>query len=245
MVKALPAGALCLLLVGSAVLPAANAPVPTAPAAQADQTQELDEVIVEGSRVRRRRPSWDEYQQPFNFLARLVGQYVIGGSVDLRGAGRPEDLREVAGQAQCIGFGSAPGVLCELSVRWPESRGANGEDIPGGVSTLDPAVLLLGFEPDVPGISHVLLDNTGVADTAVGAMTSASTMLSRSSCVGIAGVCERTVRITAEPDLDTVRMNIDFAIDQQKSVGFAFVMRRVPDSGAVVYGRKQPRQSSK
>lgn len=221
---------------------AADAPAVTAPAAQADQIQELDEVIVEGSRVRRKRPSWDEYQLPFNFLARLVGQFVIGGSVDLQGEGRPEDLRQVSGQAQCIGFGSAPGVLCELNVQWPQSRGANGEEIPGGVSTLDPAVLLLGFEPDVPGISHVLLDNAGVADTAVGEMVSANTMLSRSSCVGIAGVCERTVRITAEPDLDTVRMNIDLSMDQQRSVDFAFVMRRVPDTGAVVYGRKQPKE---
>jgi hypothetical protein len=70
-------------------------------------------------------------------------------------------------------------------------------------------------------------------------------MRSRSKCVGIPGNCQRTVRITAEPDLSTVRMNIDLALDQQKSVSFAFVMQRVPDSNSVVYGRKQPREEKK
>jgi hypothetical protein len=177
--------------------------------------------------------------------ARLVGQFVIEGNVDLHGQGNPEDLRKVAGLAHCVGFGLAPGVQCELTVRWPETRGADGEEIPGGVSTLDPAVLLFGVDLSVPGVSHVLLDNRGVADNAVGAMTSPNTMLSRSKCVGIPGNCERTVRITAEPDLSAVRMDIDLALEQQKSVRFAFVMQRVPDTSAVVYGRKQPKEKKK
>jgi hypothetical protein len=234
-----------LALAASGLVVAADAPAVRDQTPQVQPVQELDEVIVEGRRVRKKRPSWDDYQQPFNFLARLVGQFVIEGSVDLHGQGNPEDLRRVAGRAHCIGFGSAPGVQCELNVLWPETRGAGGEEIPGGVSTLDPAVLLFGFEPVVPGISHVFLDNKGVADTAVGEMTSPNTMLSRSMCVGIPGNCERTVRITAEPDLSTVRMDIDLALDQQKSVSFAFVMQRMPDTSSVVYGRKQPREKKK
>jgi hypothetical protein len=136
-----------LALAASGLVVAADAPAVRDPTPQVQPVQELDEVIVEGRRVRKKRPSWDDYQQPFNFLARLVGQFVIEGSVDLHGQGNPEDLRRVAGRAHCIGFGSAPGVQCELNVLWPETRGAGGEEIPGGVSTLDPAVLLFGFEP--------------------------------------------------------------------------------------------------
>lgn len=234
-----------MALAASGLVMAADARAAQAPTSQVQPVQELDEVIVEGRRVRERRPSFREYQQPFNFLARLVGQFDIEGNVDLRGQGNPEDLRKATGRAHCVGFGSAPGVQCELNVRWPETRGAGGEEIPGGVSTLDPAVLLFGFEPALAGVSHVFLDNRGVADTAVGEMTSPNTMFSRSKCVGIPGNCERRVRITAEPDLSAIRMDIDLAFDQQESVSFAFVMQRVPDTSSVVYGRKQPKEKKK
>lgn len=244
-VSGLKTAVFVLALAASGLLMAADASAVRDAAEQLVPDQELDEVIVEGRRVGEKRPSWDDYQQPFNFLARLVGQFIIEGSVDLSGQGNPEYLRKVAGRAHCVGFGSAPGVQCELNVQWPETRGVNGEEIPGGVSTLSPAILLFGFEPALPGISHVFLDNKGVADTAVGAMTSPNTMVSRSKCIGMPGNCERMVRITAEPDLGTIRMNIDLAVDEQKSVSFAFVLQRLPETGSVVYGRKQPREKKK
>lgn len=234
-------------LTGSGLVVPADTPSAPDPVSPAQQAEELEEVLVEGRRIRRQRtrPSWNEYQQPFNFLARLVGEFDIDGSVDLQGQGNPEHMRRAQGRAHCIGFGSAPGVQCQLNVRWPASSGADGEEIPGGVSTLDPAMLLLGFDPVTPGISHVLLDNRGVADNAVGRMNSPNTMLSRSRCVGMPGNCQRTVRITAEPDLDTVRLTIGFARDQQDFLSLAFVMRRVPGTGSVVYGGKQQKQEKK
>jgi hypothetical protein len=250
----LPNRLITLVLMAPALVAMAAAPsVPPAPAttagsrppAQEQRLDELDEVLVEGRRNRERARSWDDYQQPFDFLATLVGQFVVEGQVDLHAQGNNEDLRKVSGRANCLGFGSAPGVQCELTVRWPETSGPGGEEIPGGVSALDPAVLLFGFDPATPGISHVMLDNKGIADTAVGRMTSPNTMMSRSKCVGIPGNCERTVRITVEPDLKTIRMHVDLAIDQQKSVRFLFVMNRVPGSVAVVYGRKQEKEKKK
>lgn len=236
-----------MALAGSGLVVAAVAPSAPDPVSPAQQAEELDEVIVEGRRIRRERTrrSWNDYQQPFNFLARLVGQFDIEGSVDLQGQGNPEHMRRAEGRAHCIGFGVAPGVQCQLNVRWPDSDGANGEEIPGGISTLDPAMLLLGFDPAEPGISHVLLDNRGVADNAVGRMTSPDTMLSHSKCVGVPGDCERTVRITAEPDLDTVRMTIGYALERQEFLTVAFVMRRVPGTASVVYGREQPKEGKK
>jgi hypothetical protein len=244
----LPSGLIALVLMVPAPVMAASAPATASPAVPADSQpapaplEELDEVLVEGRRVRAPPKSWDDYQQPFNFLARLVGKFDVEGYVDLRAQGNNEDLRKVRGQANCLGFGSAPGVQCELTARWPRTTGPDGAEILGGVSTLDPAMLLFGFDPAALGVSHVLVDNRGIADTAVGRMISPNTMLSRSRCVAVPGNCERTARISMEPDFKIIRMNIDLAIDQQKSVSFVFVMNRVPDSAAVVYGRKQGRK---
>jgi hypothetical protein len=70
-------------------------------------------------------------------------------------------------------------------------------------------------------------------------MTSPNTLLTSSKCVAVPGNCERIAWITVEQDLKTIRMNIDLAIDDQKSLSFLFVMNRVPGSASVVYGRKQ------
>lgn len=238
--------ALVLVAPGPVMAAAAASSSSAAPAIVADppaqRLDELDEVVVEGRRRRDVPRSWNDYQEPFNFLARLVGQFTITGLVDLHAQGRSEDLRKVAGRANCLGFGSAPGVQCDLTVRWPQSPGPGGEEIPGGISTLDPAVLLFGFEPDAPGVSFVSLDNRGIMDTAVGRMISPNTMLARSKCVAMPGNCERTARITVEPGFNIIRLNIDLAIDQQKSASFEFVLNRAPETPAVVYGRQQPKE---
>jgi hypothetical protein len=50
--------------------------------------QELDEVIVRGKRSKP-RPGFKEYQQPLDWLARLVGRFVVDGQVDLHAKGNP------------------------------------------------------------------------------------------------------------------------------------------------------------
>lgn len=239
----LPIGMIALVFLAPAPVMAASAP-PAAPPAQEAPVDELDEVLVEGRRNRVPPTSWDYYQQSFDFLARLVGQFAVAGQVDLGAQGNSKDLRKVTGRALCLGFGAAPGVQCEMSVRWPETRGLDGEEIPGGVSALNPAVLLFGYEP-VTGISHVVVDNKGIADVAVGQLASPNTMVSRSKCVGIPGNCERTVRITAEPDLKTIRMNIDLAIEDRKAVSYQFVLQREAGTKSVVHGRKQEKEKKK
>jgi hypothetical protein len=233
---------------------------------------ELDEVLVQGKRQKPKRPTFAEYQAPFDFMARLVGTFVVDGVVDLHAEGRAEDLRAVTGRIECVGFGVAPGVTCELHARWAETTGPDGGEMLGGVSTLIPAVLLYGFDtrsPEMdrrasmnamtaailgrtnayaaeqPGISYVMVDSKGVAETATGQMTSPDTMRSRSKCLAIAGNCERVVRITASPDLKTVAMNIDLLIDERKAVRFAFVMHRVPGTDSIVFGRKPAKAGKK
>jgi hypothetical protein len=260
----------------------APAPVPIPPAAAPQKPaldEQLDEVLVEGRRTtdRPKRPGFRDYQEPFDFLARLVGRFVIDGQVDLHAMGRAEDLRKVSGGAECVGFGTAPGVQCEMSVRWPETAGPGDEAILGGVSTFNPAMLLFGFEPlepdpgtirignmvvrlpqgistppepaeagqEFPGISWIILDSKGIADTATGLMITPATMQSRAKCRGIAGNCERVTRITAASDLTTVDMRIDLEIDEVVAVRYRFVMHRVPGTGSMVYGRKPDKQQTK
>lgn len=212
------------------------------PSQEIPDDEVLDEVLVEGRRVEPRPRTFKELQKPFDWLARLVGEFDIDGSVDLRAQSRSGDLRNVSGRADCVGFGVGPGVQCDLRVRWQETKGPDGEDIPGGVSTLNPAVLLLGFEPVLPGVSYILVDNRGNADIAVGEMATVDTMVSRSRCVAIAGDCEQVMQITAGPDLESVEMKIDLRIKGETAVRFSFALHRVPGTVSVVYGRKQGKQ---
>lgn len=222
-----------------------------------DRDQQLSEVLVEGDRSKPKKPTFEEYQEPFNFLARLAGQFYVEGSVDLHAQGRSEDQRAVSGRAECVGFGMGPGVQCELRIRWPGTTGPNNEEIPGGLSTLNPAVMLFGFEsadatlrpagvglrsqpedPRQPGISYILIDSKGIAERAVGEMATPNILRSRSKCTGIRGDCQRVALITARPDLKTVDINIDLVIDGEKAVSFFFELHRLPGSESVVFGRK-------
>jgi hypothetical protein len=249
--------ALTLLLPGTAM---AADTAPDAAARAQTRDQQLGEVLVEGDRNKPKKPTFEEYQEPFNFLARLVGQFYVDGSVDLHAQGRSEDLRPVSGRAECVGFGVAPGVQCELRIRWPGTTGPNDEEIPGGLSTLNPAIMLFGFEsadatlrpsgfrapsqpgdnaePKEPGISYILIDSKGIAERAIGEMATPNTLRSRSKCTGIRGDCERVALITAQPDITLIDINIDLVIDGEKAVSFFFELHRLPGSESVVFGRK-------
>jgi hypothetical protein len=192
--------------------------------------EELDETLIKGN-LFAAKP-----QQSFDWLARLVGSYTIGGQVDLRAGGNPEDLRPVDGQGTCIGFGLGPAVHCELQIRWSEPA---GEDIPGGVSTYDPAVMLFGFNGRTSGITYALVDSKGVAEGSSGTLISANTVRARRPCASLPGNCQREVHITAEPDLKVVRIRMDTEIDFRRVLSYQFVLNRVPGSPAVTFEGKR------
>lgn len=219
--------ALALTLPGTAA--AADAP-PSKPQSK----EELDEVLVEGRRSRTKDP-----QSVLNWMSRLVGRFVVEGTVDLRAQGKREDFVKVQGRADCIGFGIGPGVQCQLKVRWPDTQGPDGAGIPGGAPALNPAVMLFGFEKDQFGIHYTLVDSKGFAELAKGALATPDVLDARSTCGATRGDCTRRVRITALADLKAVEMKIDQMIDQQKAVSYTIVMRRVPGSPSIIYGRKQ------
>lgn len=217
--------ALALLLpLSSADLRAAQAPPrETTPASATDQVEEeLDEVLVDG-----RRPS-RKASEIISWMRRLVGQFTYEGHVDLAGQGNPDDQQPVQGYGDCVPFGPAPAVQCEIRVSWPEVLAENGESIPGGVSHLDPAMILYGFEPDELGIRYMQVDSKGIAEPGGVGLVIGDTLTSRAPCVNWPGNCQRVARITAEPDLKVIDMRIDFEVDYQRVLGYRFLLRRVP-----------------
>jgi hypothetical protein len=194
---------------------------------EAPSDKELSEILIDGQ-----RPEKDP-QKVIDWMARLVGEFDWEGYVDVRGKGKPEDTKPVRGTSNCIGFGPAPAVQCEIKVRWSTVKGPDGQEILGGKSNLNPAMMLYGFEPDRFGIRYMLVDSDGIADGAMGYVIG-NTLVSRTPCVNVPGQCERAAHITADPDLKMIRMEIDLEVDYEKAVHFDFIMNRVPGSKSVV-----------
>lgn len=186
----------------------------------AEQPEELSEVIVSGEKPSRR------LEDLLPWLRRLLGRYAFDGYVDLGGQGNPGDVLLVRGSGECVGFGVAPGVQCEIDVRWPKVTGPAGEDIIGGISHLSPAMILYGVEPDERGIRYLQVDNRGLAEGATGLVTG-DTAAFRTPCVDMANDCHRVVRITAREDSEMVEMQVDTELNYQVAVRFRFQMRRL------------------
>jgi hypothetical protein len=202
-----------LLVMGGLALAATPFSAPSRPAA-ATPDENLDEITVDGLKVKAVR----DPQKVIGWLARLVGEFTYEGEVDVRGKGDPADLLEVEGTADCRRAGRAVAVQCELRVRWP-----------GGVSNLDPAVMLFGFEQERIGIRYMLVDSNGIAAPALGLLFG-DTLVSRTPCVGVAGNCEKAARITAAPDRVAIHMQVETQVDLQNVATFSFVMNRVAGS---------------
>lgn len=228
---ALRGSVLALLLALPAAAPAAGpAPVPADTAPAVGELEELDEVEIRGVR-KNRKPS-----ALISWLRRLVGQYRYEGYVDLRDReGGQLGRQPVRGASDCVPFGEAPGVLCSMQVVWPQTRGAAGEEIPGGVSTLLPAMILYGMDPDYLAIHYLHVDNRGMGDSGHGYLYG-DTLRTKMPCTDLPGKCERVTSITAEGDGRLVQMQIDINQDEVRVVRYLFALHRV--SGAIAPPRK-------
>jgi hypothetical protein len=206
----------------SGVALAATAPVvaPASTSTSGAQLEELDEVLIDGQKPSR-KPS-----EIITWMRRLVGQFTYEGHVDINGRGEPNNLLPITGRRECIGFGPAPAVQCEVHVTWPERKGQNGEEILGAVSALNPAMILYGFEPDELGIRFMIVDSNGIADPGLGLLVG-DTLVSRARCVNITGTCQKITRITAEPDGKRIEMNVDVEGDYKRAMSYRFVLTRV------------------
>ena len=218
------------LAAGAGAALAADAQPAAAPVESA--SPELGEVVVSAETPTRK------VADLIPWLRRLVGQYTIDGQVDLGGQGSQEDRLAVRGIGICVGFGVAPGVQCEVNIRWPVVRAADGQPLPGGVSTLAPAMILYGLEPDEIGIRFMQVDNRGHAEGGVGFVTG-DTASFTTACSDVLVGCRRITRITAVPEGEVLDVQVDTELDYRLVTRLRFQMHRAPEEGGAAAGRSR------
>jgi hypothetical protein len=212
--------AFAVLLPGAA-LGAGPARRESPPAAQ-EKLEELNEVLVSGEKPTRK------VGDLIPWIRRLLGEYAFEGHVDLGGKGDPDDRRQVLGIGTCVGFGVAPGVQCEINVRWRATTESVGEEVPGRVSALAPAMIIYGVEPDDLGIRYLQVDSRGLAEGATGFVIG-DTATFRAPCVDIPEGCLRITRITAPPDSKLIEMQVDTEVNAELVLRYHFALTRVAE----------------
>lgn len=219
---AVAACALALLVSGAApaAQPARSAPAAAAGSDAAEEEEVLDEVVISGEKPSR------STTHIATWLRRLLGRFTVEGYVDLGGRGAPQDRLPVRGLVDCEGFGYMPAVSCDLNIDWPTVKGENGEEIPGGVSTLAPAMIVYAFEVDWIALRYMLVDSKGTSDVGRDYLRG-NTFAATSDCIGIAGDCKRVMRVNARPDGKLVQMQIDILRDSRLALRYQFVMHKV------------------
>jgi hypothetical protein len=214
---------------------AAQAPAPKSANTQAIQPKaerqaaaandELNEVTISAEKPTRK------VGELIPFLRRILGQYTVDGKVDLGGQGKPEERWTAVGTGSCVGFGLAPGVQCELNVKWPQIPGPNGEAVMSGIFGMEPMMILYGLEPDELGIRYLQVNNKGLAEGATGYMIN-DTVTFKTPCVNTPPGCQRVTRVTAPSESKVVDLQIDTEIDFKVAARFNFKLRRVANAQA-------------
>lgn len=198
---------------------------PSSNAAQ-QEVQELEEVLIEG-----RRPERDS-RKLTAWIDRLVGEFRYEGYVERRGVVGDAMVRaEVRGGSRCVRFGKAVAVQCQINATWPEMRGDNGAEVPGGISSLNPAIAVFALDARKLFIGDFQVDNNGVAAGGTGWILD-DTLISRSPCVELTGNCERVLRLEAPPDGKIIRMRVDLERDGKAEVSYSFHWVRLPQGAA-------------
>ena len=199
------------------------APKPVAPQTDSKATaDDLSEINVTAEKPTRK------VSDLIVWIRRLLGQYTIDGKVDMGGKGNPNERWTAVGTGTCIGFGVAPGVQCEMNVKWPPVPGPHGAEVLSGVTDLNPAMMLLGMQPDDIGIQYLQVNNKGLAEGSVGTIIN-DTATFKTPCVNAPPGCMRIMRITAESESKVISMDIDTEIDYQLAARFNFKLRRVAE----------------
>lgn len=177
---------------------------------------ELEEVLVEG-----RRPETDTRKLRY-WIDRLVGEFRYEGHVERLGSNGTElDRAEVNGGSSCVRFGNAAAVQCQINVTWPDLRDGDGVPVPGGVSSLTPALAVYSLELSAKYVGYFNVDNDGIATGGKGWLLD-DTLIARSPCVDFPGKCERVVRVEAPPDARVIRMRVDLERDGKVEVRYNF-----------------------
>lgn len=168
--------------------------------------------------------------QVSKWLPRLVGKFRLEGSVELAGESGTLRRESIRGQADCRsvlagGAGRTPGVECFLDMLWTPSPDASSAAGQNATPVPHAAVLVYGYELSVIGLRHMLVDDEGIAEGGAAQLFD-DTLVSNSRCARIVGNCQRDVRITAAPDLATVRMIMDMRVDGRRAGGHELTLHR-------------------
>ncbi len=210
------------------------------------------------------------------WLKRLVGRYQFEGLVEVvktedhRCGQLPPDpansnppppaepwCSSIKGKGDCIAIGTGAGVQCVLNVTWQDLYDVNMDDgkvynLPGGVSYLDPAMLLFGLDPGKSGINYLLVDNKGLPEGGLG-FVAGNRATFKTPCVNgpallgamkpldpPARTCDRTIYIDAKPDAKLVFMSIDIDINEEPFTRYVMSLRRVPQVQGPVVSSASP-----
>jgi hypothetical protein len=181
------------------------------------------------------------------WLLRLVDQYRVEGM----GAAPAVEPFAVKGNGDCVPVGRGPGVHCILNIHWidqfeiimdPDVGPPGVYNVPGGVSYLNPSMMLVGLEPPRDGMQFLLVDNKGLPEGG-GATIAGNRATLRSACVNapklfldmnpdrkfegrFPDTCERVMRIDAKLDSSVVHVDIDIEINREPVSRFQLTLRR-------------------
>lgn len=239
-----PAGLLAPIALGFALLHAGHAPAaPRAPP-----------------------PKWKDPFGPTTeadiLLPRLVGRYRVEGLIEVltpptndSSGGDILTQESVKGMADCVAVGDGPGVQCVLNISWldmyqivqPSGEGSDPAgvfNLPGGVSYLNPSMVLFGLDPGTDGINYLLVDNKGLPEGGLGA-TRGNIAKFRTTCVNAPELfnrmipnmtyrtCDRFVSIEARPESRLAYLTIEIEINEELRTRGVISMRRMQVTAGV------------
>jgi hypothetical protein len=217
--KLLRNGIFALLLAVSGAATAAD-PAGSSRGQTMPADEELDEAVVQGNRL---KPTRDP-QKIVNWLKLLVGKFRYEGAVEIQ-MDADRATRQAQGSADCTAIGLAPGVHCEIRVFWPAAHGEGGAEVAGSASSLLPAMIQYGLNPDNVGIRFLLVDNKGLAHYGQGYLVN-DTLTTTTPCSDAPGNCQRITRITPGVDGQIVDMQFDIERDFQNAASYRFQLHR-------------------
>jgi hypothetical protein len=172
--------------------------------------------------------------------------------------------QSVKGTGDCVALGKGPGVQCVLNVTWKDmyemvlqksEEGAETVDasptgifeLPAGVSYLDPAMMLFGFNPADSEISYLLVDNKGMPEGGQGRI-SGNRATFRTKCVNapvllnamkpeefndrLPSSCDRILHFDARQDSKVVLITMDIEINDDVFTRATMTMRRQTEEAA-------------
>ncbi|MDQ2639662.1 MAG: hypothetical protein M3Y79_03645 [Pseudomonadota bacterium] len=163
----------------------------------------------------------------------------------------PPMVFPLQGTGDCVSIGTGAGIHCILNIGWQDQFEVNMDpdagtigvwNLPGGVSYLNPSMLLVGLEPARQGLQLLLVDNKGLPEGA-SASVAGDRATMRVPCVNAPALflamnpeksyerrspatCERITRIDARRDGKVVLVAIDIEINTQLVTQLQMTLRR-------------------